>query len=371
MAEYKIYIRDKQRKRVAEVDNYANLQAVLRFNDVGTWTLTMEAGTTPANLLSWGGGIVLHRDGVAKFSGPVRKMERRWNANENVLIASGFSDEIYLNDRLAYPVPGGPPYTSQAYDVRTGAAETIMKQYVDYNAGPNANTERRVSGLTLQTDAGLGSSITGRARFQTLLELLQKLAIQGGGLGLRIVDLEFQVYQPEDKTGSIVLSKELGNLKEHYYHLQAATGNYGICGGDGEGVSRAFEEGGDSESIVRYGRIETFIDQRSTADSDELQQAVAEELEKNAEKMGLTLVPIVIPNMEFYEDYDLGDQVKVMVDGEAVTETIREAHLTLTSENVSITPFIGSEGVRMYEELAALFEVKRQLARRISNLERI
>ena len=372
MAEYTIYIRDKSRKRIAQVEHYARLDLRLRFNKVGKWVLEMEAGTLAANLLTWGGGIVVVRDGMEILSGPVRQMDRKWDRNQNVLIASGPDDLTYLEDLLAYPVPGGPPYTSQAYDVRSGAAETVMKAYVDFNAGPNANSQRRINGLTIETDSAIGGSVTGRARFSKLLELMQSLAIQGGGLGFRIVDLEFQVYQPGDLTGSIVLSPDLGNLEAFSYRAKAAKGNYVICGGSGEGTARTFAEKGDSASIVRYGdRIELFRDRRDTTDTAELNAQIDEELAKRAENTTLAITPIDIENMAFFQDYNLGDRVTVQVDGEEIQDVIREAQIKVIGGMESVKPVVSSKGAQVSEPLAALFEQSRDLEQRISNLERV
>lgn len=299
-------------------------------------------------------------------------MDRKWDRNQNILIASGPDDLIYLEDLLAYPVPGGPPYTSQAYDVRSGAAETVMKAYVDFNAGPNAKPERQVSGLIIETDSALGESVTGRARFGELLELMQSLAIQGGGLGFRIVDMEFQIYQPNNKTSSIILSPDLGNLEAFSYRAKAAKGNYVICGGGGEGTARTFAEKGDSASIVRYGgRIEIFWDRRDTTDVAELNAQIDEELAKKAESTSLAITPIDIENMVFFEDYNLGDQVTVKVDGEAIQDVIREAQIKVIGGRESVKPVVSSKGVQLSEPLVALYEQRRDLEQRISNLERV
>jgi hypothetical protein len=49
-----------------------------------------------------------------------------------VISFSGKDDNQFIANRLAYPVPSGD-FSLSDYDVRIGKAETIMKQYVDFN----------------------------------------------------------------------------------------------------------------------------------------------------------------------------------------------------------------------------------------------
>ncbi len=350
MAKYKLYVRDSGLSKVGEIDDFGKLDLISRFNQPGSFALDVPAGTDIASYLSVkGAGLILERDDLVDpiFSGPVIIKIKDWNKDQNRLTVSGPDDTIWLTRRLAYPVVTGPPYSAQAHDVRTGVCETIMRQYVNLNAGPGANTERQVTGLTLAADTTLGSSITGRARFNNLLEFLQGLALAGGDLGFRIVqsgsDIEFQVYQPTDKTATIIFSEELGNLRAYEYSVEAAEANYFIAGGGGEGVARTFQEKGDSQSIVDWGRIEQFRDRRDTTDTDELIQTIDEELLSKAEKTNLSTTPINTDAIAFLTDYGLGDKVTVMVDGEAIQDVIREVKITLTRDKGEVvTPTIGT-----------------------------
>src|SRR5690606_2488261 len=110
----------------------------------------------------------------------------------------------------------------------------------------------------IEEDKGLGKNITGRARFQNLLEFLSSLALSGGGLGFRVVqvgnNLEFQVYQPSNKTKSAFFSPLLGNLSSFEYSNDNPEANLVIIGGSGEGKDRIIMWKGDNESVTKYGR---------------------------------------------------------------------------------------------------------------------
>jgi hypothetical protein len=405
---YKIYVRDAYLNRVAEVDDFKFLDMVLRFNSPSSWALDLPTDSFAAReLIKPKAGIIVVRDGQTILSGMVTNRKRKWDSSGDITTVTGVDDTIWLARRLAYPVPNGPPYSASEYDVRTGAAETVMRQYVDYNAGANARSERRVPGLVLAADQGRGKTVTGRARFHVLLEILQSLALAGGDLGFRIVqvgkNLEFQVYEPSDKTKTAIFSPLLGNLREFEYSSDDAEANYVIVGGQGEGTARTFVERGDSASITKYGRIESFLDRRDTTDSTELNQAIDEELAQKAEQMSLSISPIDTEQLQFGRDYGLGDKVSVVITHpneiveveeinyfiseyqavpfqnerirkiqekiDVIQDVVREVKISITPEGESVVPSVGTPE-SLSSSILGIFDAVKKLHKRISNLER-
>lgn len=378
MPTYGLYVRDASRTRVGEVDDFSDLEVVLRFNAVGSWRLTLPTQSVAAQLLDFGGGFILMRDGVTLLSGPVRRLERQWSENGDVTIASGPDDLTLLADRLAYPVPSGPPYTAQGHDVRAGVAESVIKAYVLNNLGSSATAVRQVQGLVNATDTGRGASVTGRARFDNLLELCQGLA-QAGGLGLTLVQqvavggfpLQFDVYVPVDRSTTARFTAQRGTLSAFTLTQAAAEANYIIAGGGGEDTARTFRESGDSASIATYGRIEEFLDQRQTTVTAELDQAIADELASKAQKTELQLTPIASPALAFVTDYHLGDTVSVVVDDTPLVDIIRTLTITLTNDKYeTVTPFVGTPALAD-QYVPTLFRKLAEAHSRISNLERV
>lgn len=404
---YKIYVRDQYFNRVAEIDDYQQLELKPSFNAVGAWQLTLPTNTDAANeLIKPQAGIIVVRNGITLFSGPVNQKGRKWDANSDVLTVSGFDDMIFLQQHLAYPVPGGPPYTND-YDVRTGATETIIKAYVNANIGSGASTNRKIN-ITTDTDLGRGSTVTGRARFDTLLELCASIALQGGDLGFKVVQvgnaLQFQVYQPSDKTASVVFSPLLGNLLDFEYTETNPETNYVIAGGGGVGAARTIVESGDSNSISTFGRVESFLDQRDTTDITELNQAISGELSQKASQNSLNITPIDTDGIAFGRDYNLGDKVTVVltkpnevveietlyyyisafqtvpVDVEKVKEiqevfdtikdVVRQLTITITPDGELITPNIGTPD-SLYGTVPKIFKKMKQVNKRLSKLERV
>lgn len=383
MAVYKIYVRDQNFNKVAEIDDYASLEMVSRFNAVGAWTMEIHTNTAAAReLVKPRAGIIVKRDGITVFSGPVTQRKRKWDISTDQLTLSGLDDNVWLSRYLALPVTSGPPYTTADYDVKTGPVETVMKAYVTANMGSGAKADRQLN-ITIEPDRARGTTVTGRARFCTLLDLFSTLALAGGDIGFRIVQagngLQFFVYQPADKTASAVFSPALGNLLSFEYSDADPDANYIIVGGNGDGTARTFVESGDPGSIAAYGRIEEFLDNRNTSNVSELNQAIIAELAQKAQKTSLTITPVDTESIAFGQDYSLGDRVSVILTqqneagGQDVLDTIqdvvREVRFKITTDGEVITPFIGTPDT-LSHPIMGIFRKMKQLNNRVSNIER-
>jgi hypothetical protein len=179
--------------------------------------------------------------------------------------------------------------------------------------------------------------------------------------------LQFVVYQPVDKTGSVRFAVELGNLSAYSYTAQAADTNYAFVGGGGEGTARTIREGQDSDEIISWGRVETFVDRRDTTSTTELDQAITQALAEGAGKTDLSITPIDRPGQTYLTHYDLGDKVTAVIGGAAVQELVREVRIVLSPESQRIVPTIATPGRR---DILAVFRRLARLESRMTNLER-
>lgn len=402
---YNIYIRDSQFKRVGEITDYTKLDLIPRFNQVGAFALDVPTDSLAAKeLIKIKSGIIVKKDGQTIFSGTVTSRKRSFSASGDTMTFIGKDDNAYLVSRLAYPVTSGD-FSLSDYDVRSGKAETIMKQYVDYNAGLNALSERQI--MTVEADTGLGNTTTGRGRFHTLLELLTSLALNGGGLGFKVVQvddvLHFQVYQPSDKTKSAFFSPLLGNLANFEYSNDNPESNFIIAGGGGEGKDRILLQRSDNASVAKYGRFEAFKDRRDTTELDELYQSLDEELINASEKNSFSFTPIDTPQLAFGRDYGLGDKVTIILTQpneiverdtlhyflsfyqtdqietvkirkiqeklDVIQDLVREVKISITPEGESISPVVGTQDSNA-TGILGIFDKMRKITKRVSNLER-
>lgn len=370
-----VYVRDAGLHRVAQLEDFQRLVVSPRFNDVGTWSAQLHRKVPAAAQLGTPGfGIEVVHDGVTVLSGPVVGRQHERSQSANILTLSGVDDAVWLRRRVAHmqPTSTAPPYNVQPHDVRTGQASAVLRAYVDVNAGPAAIGPRRVPGLVLPGDPGVGSQVTGRARLQVLLEMLQELALSGGGIGFRIVQvdtsIEFQVYAPADRSAAVKFSEDLQNLAGYKFESTAPEATYVYAGGAGEGTARTFVEGAAGVDVATWGRIETFRDRRDTTGAAELQQSIAEELAEKAEAVSLSIDPVDTVQQRFGVHYGLGDRVTVMVEGVPVVEQIRQVRLSYDPDGpVTVVPQIGTPG---RQDVLRLFRTVRRLGSRMTNIER-
>ncbi len=383
---YAVYLRDADLLRIGEITQYSELTIKLVFSGVSRWIVKIPVSDPIVKHIIYGRGIVVEREGLIILSGPIEHISQRWSENEHVIEIAGADDTVYLHDRLALPVTVGPPYTGQSHDTKTGVASTVLRQYVNANIGPGSLPSRQRAGLVLGTDPLIGSVVTGNARFDNLLELLQSLAQAGGDIGFKVVhsttaaQLVFSVYQPVDRTQEVIFSPKLGNLKSYSYSADVAEANHIVVGGGGEGIDRVFYEQTDSNSVTLFNRrIEQFRDRRDTSVTADLQQTANEELLNKASKSSLSITPIDTEGLEFSHDYNLGDKVTVVADSTQlgsdippviqIQDIVREINIHLTDSGEVIEPSIGTpESGRT--DIFSIFSRLGRAESRIRNMER-
>jgi very-short-patch-repair endonuclease len=183
-----VEVRDRNLNRLGALPGEAEWQIADVHLGLGVWEvrIPIEAAITPA-LEQPGSGIVVTGPNGPLFSGPMTAVDYQATTTDplGMVIVEGVSDAVLLSDRIAYPDPGnGPLAQSRNFDTRRGPAESVMHQYVSANLGPTAMTSRRAAHLVMGTDAGRGSEVTHRARWEPVGEILAKLG-RLAGLGFR------------------------------------------------------------------------------------------------------------------------------------------------------------------------------------------
>jgi hypothetical protein len=372
-------VRDAALQIVAPVDHYFDAEIVSKWNPTsvetcGTFTvrLPMESRAAAA-LREDGAGLVASLDGVRFFSGLVEEPERtRTAGGRGVLSVFGRSDDALLAVRNAWPVPSSDDLAAQggsAYDVRTGAGETVVKAYVSANAGAASPVARRVPSLAVPTSTGLGSSVTGRARFTGLAELVSSLCVAAGGLGWRVVQqgnqLVFEVFEPRDRSKHARFSVALRNLTSYKLATPKATVSRAITAGGGEGTARIFRQALNSSAWHAY--RESFVDQRQTTDLAELDQAAAEALAEGEGKPSFSAPVQDTPAVAFLRDYGPLDLVTVSAEGVPYVDVVTQASVRATPERLTVIPTVGAPDAG---PLPGLVTRLRAAERRLAHIER-
>lgn len=356
--------------------------AVLRYNEVGSWTVKLPVGHPLAEeLRKPGAGLIVSTEQGVLLSGPTIAVKTDQSTDDLVgtYTIQGADDSIVLSERLAYPTPTTANVAAQtsAYDVRTGNAETVMKAYVNANIGPSAPVARRIPELTIEASSNLGPTVSGSARFETLQELLKSFA-DLSQLGFTIEqngnELEFQVYAPTDRSAFVRLDLDNGRLKRSEYSYNQPKTTRVIVAGQGEEELRTFIERTSTQSLeaeTAWGRrIEQFKDQRGSGDLTELQQAGDEVLVNDGKTIvSVSISPSDDQTMLFGVDWNLGDKVTVVVGETELQAVVTEVGILISQDGVRIGATVGEPNSMDYE--TQLLTKQADAALRISSLERI
>ena len=354
---------------------------VVRYNNVGSWSVRLSPTEALADVLrSPGSGLVVTGPTGVIISGPTRtaKLEQTTENNLGVWVIEGTDDAVILSERLAYPDPtqANVALQAQAFDTRTGAAETVLKGYVQDNISGVAGTDRAIPNLLVEADEARGQSVTGRARFVSLQELAYPLA-QTGSIGYQVIqdgsNLEFRVYEPRDLTASIRMDLDNGKLTRTEYSYVSPQATRAIVGGSGESVDRVFYEGTSLESInaetVWGRRIEIFLDDRGTETANGLDQKAQELLVDNGKTIvNFAVTPSDDVNMRYGYDWGLGDLVTVVINDAEASSVVNEIGIGIGSDGVRIAATLGAPNATDFE--SRLIQRQLQTENRVGNLER-
>lgn len=383
ISELTVEVRDSSFERVGQIlpKDLVGFKAVLRFNNVGTWEITLPAGHVAGEILRLpGSGIIVTGPNGVILSGPtISAVNSKTSDNPNgEWLISGVDDSIVLGERLAYPDPAVADVTAQnfTHDSRPGIASTAMYGYVEDNIGPSAPAARKIPNLTVATDTGIGSMVYPTARFDILGELLAGIAsVDGIGFEIRQIDglLEFRVFQPVDRSATIRMDVANNTLTKTEYAYGSHALSRAIVAGQGEGLNRQFIEVTSTESVAAetlWGRrIESFIDQRNTDDENELIQAGVEKLaDGGATVTSVDVTPSSDITMAYGKDWNLGDIVTVVVAEQEVAATVTTVSMSIEEDGVRIGATVGEPTGVDYESVVAKKSTSQ--AQRVNALER-
>jgi len=354
-------VRNASLQRVAILqpgDGLTTFKATLRFNNVGTWEITIPETSARADLLRTPGyGIIVTGPNGVLFSGPTTAATNQKTSGSpiGVWAIRGATDSIVLGEHLAYPTPSTADVTLQtsAYDASTSVASTLMYYYVKRNMvsaanGGSAPAVRAVTGLTCATDTAIGSSIVGKARFDNLGTLMQSIAATSTTqLGFDIkqsgTGIQFSVYQPTDRTGTIRLDVANNTLQKAAYGY-----GYGptrvIVAGQGQGTARSFVETSSTSAESNWSRrVERFVDQRNETDTTKLTQAGNDLLAQEGGNISsLDIVPTSDSTMTYGVDFNLGDKVTVIVGSQEITGIVTTAQFEVKVDGLWVGLTVGN-----------------------------
>ncbi|WP_328683134.1 siphovirus ReqiPepy6 Gp37-like family protein [Streptomyces sp. NBC_00343] len=379
-----VQIRDNSTLDVlAVVSDYTSLTITPRFNAVGAYVLNIAADSPKADLLVPGNGLVIRKGSTVLMSGTIR--EPNWQSGDGgkgTLTVNGVDDMTLLAGTTCWPNPVSAPgsQTDPVYKISGVVAETAMRTLVNLNIGPGAQASRKVSNLMLAANGLHGPSITKQlTQFDTLLTVLQDIA-KTAGLGFRIVqvggNLQFQVYEPADRSASAKFSFGLGNLTDASYSVTAPTCTKAIVVAGGNTSPRVITIATRADPAFPGPWIEQFVDKTDvdTTAIDliaQVSQAADEALTAGAAQGNLTMTPIDTPRLQFGRDYTVGDQVACQVRDDFITDVVREVGITFDAQGgYAAKAVIGSsDSTNNQDVLARQFAYIARIFTRLRRLE--
>lgn len=380
-----VEIRDASLTRVGQVPAEhlpESLFAPVR-NGVGAWRLNLPStvdglpNELATALQTPGAGVIVTGPGGVILSGPMTAAVEKQSPDDlaGSWVFTGISDAHVVWDALAFPSPVVADAGAQttANDIRTGAAESLLHEYVNANVGPDAPTARRNARLVMGPNLGLGAILTKSPRFQNLLELLQEICM-GSELWFDVVQvddhLEFVTGVGVNRADVIRMDVENGQLGSVESGLSAPSLTDAFVAGQGEGTERTIIHRENVTVREEWGRrIEVFIDQRQTDDLTELTTKGDQELAERAiTGRSLKVVPSDDLTSSLGVDWLIGDTVAVVVRDQEIPARVNAAVIAVKSDGVYVGCTVGSDTVTDWE--SGVDASIGQLGSRVSSLER-
>lgn len=291
-------------------------------------------------------------DPTVEMCGPIESRPQGYQADRDgdqgpgVVTVRFATDDARLADRLVYPTPtlaATAQTVTTRYTITGVNPEDAMRALVNLNAGPGALVARRVPGLVLGTDNGLLPGVTVSTSFTRdviLTDALREVSRLAGGLGLgyRVTQvgttIEFQVFAPRDLSGSVVFSRELGNVDQLDYVPTAPTNTVALVGDATAGTGRVVKERIDAAAAADgWFRREVWVDGSGAANATELEQLGDKTLAESGATYQVSLVARETSDQRWRYDFGPGDQASVEVaPGVFVSALVQGADINVTPD---------------------------------------
>lgn len=358
--QWQIVPREADLSRIYDpLSKWSRLHLVERHNVPDTWTVTGDSSTM--SVFTPGSGSILDKGGEQVTSGKAvnirRGVKRESNGRVSDITTVTFSEDLARLQRAIYPVPtselpsGTVSGFSSAYDLRSGAIETLILGYIRSHAGDLAVTSRQIPRLRFPVDLARGGTTQVSGRLDHLGVLVRDLA-EAGDLAVTIkhtedgggtwLDLFIEPVRDlsDDVRFGTADATSAGIITDWSYERGAPRVTRAIVAGSGELVGRLFLQLNDPAAEIAWGDVvESVIDQRQIASDSpdmeaEMLRAAQEALDEGGEQIKVEFEPVLGPDLKYRRDVRMGDIVGYDLPGLApAKEKIREATTVVTVQD--------------------------------------
>lgn len=244
---------------------------------------------------------------------------RKWTDEAGVkwFESSGFGLEHLLARDIIDAAAGS------AASRKSGAGETVLKDFADEQCGPGAGARAR-DGLVIELDhsPALGSSWSGQRSNRQALEVVQEIALATGlQFGIERTDdyeFELRVWEPEDRRETVIFSEERANMGEPYIiqRYSRAVTRVKVAGA-GQGAARdvIYMEDAALAALSPQMRYEQYVDARDQESNDEYTSRGQAVLDGNEELIEFGFTVRQTAGCLYGAHYGLGDMVTARYDG--------------------------------------------------------
>lgn len=367
-ARYKIRLKDTTGTLVAELDQFIRLIYKKQVNKSGYYALWMSGDDDRIDLFTldtpieiWRAipeeGVDWYLDFEALHRTPVRQKVKT-GAPLFTSYGRGYNDLLSRRHILYNP--------DSAFTQKSGAGETIMKEYVDENIGPSATFPPRlfasgvIPGFTVQADGAAGNTWSGGRAYKNLLTVCQEIANETG-VDFQVVGTgdylwEFRAFDEQLGIDSSILNLDittgLNGAGNPPVIFSVVRGNMGIpiysesrndevntlmVLGKGQGTDR------ERVQVVNADVADSPINRRegvrnSTANSGaaELTSYGEATLPTLAKQESFVFNVIQVPSTLYGRDYNLGDLITARFDDIERNKKIVDVEVSVSAENTIV-----------------------------------
>lgn len=343
---WELRLYDPDGARVATFDQWADLIAQVNVNRPATYALRLNGSDTRVQLFDLDGilegwwadpenGIAWRREFAAWAVDTDRWTDAGGLKN---FISSG----VGLEDLLARTIIDA--YSGSAESEASGTGEEALREYVDEQAGLGAGTRAR-TGLSLEAvhSPALGSLWDGQRSNKNLLTVCQQIAeatgVQFGIERMGAYTFEFRVWEPMDRSDTVIFAEERGNMGEPRVTSRGSqVSNWVKIGGEGEADARevAYVEDTTSIALSPQNRREIFLQAVDQSAGGQLESRGDQALAENRATSTFTFRPLQTPGCLYGKHYFLGDLVRALYDGATYIKRVDTVTFHVSAAGVQV-----------------------------------
>ncbi len=332
--DYQVRIKDTTGSVIAVIVDELRIGFTRRVNAPGNHAIIFPGQSTFIDSIGLDYQVEVHRrlnpsvPFYLEYEG-FHRSDMRQTSNKGLRLFTSFGAGYeHLLKRRAILYPNGSAQAS-----KSGVGETVMKAYVDENAGPAATFPPRLlasgvtTGLSMQADGAAGLTWTGDRSFQNLLQVVQDIAdaadVDFRVLGTGDALFEFRAQATPigiDRTVSgaaagvapVIFSLDRSNMELPLYALNRSEEvTAAIIMGQGIDSDRVVIQRTDATRIADspWNRIEIARGAGNESATGGLNAVGDRLLEALRPRESFNFEPIQIESLQYGRDYFLGDLV--------------------------------------------------------------